>query len=331
MMKQLMEEIMKDALHLNATDIHLTLESSKGLVRLRKAGEMQPLKEVTIDVYRKFVNYLKFIAELDINEHKVPQSGRTAISIEEETLNVRVSTLPISLMSEVIVIRLLNAMEDRPSSTLFNTDGDYDFFLPYMARQQGLILFTGPTGSGKSTLMYRLIQEVVSRGRQQVISIEDPIEYQLDGMVQVEINEKANIDYAPLLKGVLRCDPDIIMFGEIRDANIASQLLKASLSGHLVLSTFHSKSAVSTLSRLRDYGLYDEEILQSLSLIVNQRIIYTRKGSFIIYESLDNSQIEILIKGGKAEHQTIVDKMGDLYEAGGLNDDEYLSYMEKFK
>ncbi|OZT78101.1 ATPase, T2SS/T4P/T4SS family [Salinicoccus roseus] len=330
-MKQLVEEILKDAMHQNATDIHLTLESAMGLVRIRKAGEMYPLKEMTVETYRKSVNYLKFIAELDINEHKAPQSGRTAINIEDTVLNVRVSTLPISLMNEIVVIRVLNAMEGRPSSALFDSPGDYDFFLPYLGRQQGLILFTGPTGSGKSTLMYRLIQEVAASGRRQIISIEDPIEYELDGLIQVEINEKANIDYAPLLKGVLRCDPDIIMFGEIRDATIASQLLKASLSGHLVLSTFHSRSAVSTLSRLKDYGLYDEEILQSISLIVNQRIIYTGGGSFIIYESLDNSQIETLLKGGTIRHQTIVDKIDALHLAGRLTEDEHLSYVEKFK
>jgi competence protein ComGA len=331
MMKQLVEEILKDAMHQNATDIHLTLESAMGLVRIRKAGVMHPLKEMTVETYRKSVNYLKFIAELDINEHKTPQSGRTAINIEDTVLNVRVSTLPISLMNEIVVIRVLNAMEGRPSSALFDSPGDYDFFLPYLGRQQGLILFTGPTGSGKSTLMYRLIQEVAAAGRRQIISIEDPIEYELDGLIQVEINEKANIDYAPLLKGVLRCDPDIIMFGEIRDATIASQLLKASLSGHLVLSTFHSRSAVSTLSRLKDYGLYDEEILQSISLIVNQRIIYTGGGSFIIYESLDNSQIETLLKGGTIRHQTIVDKIDALHLAGRLTEDEHLSYVEKFK
>ncbi|TVT29470.1 hypothetical protein FO441_04075 [Salinicoccus cyprini] len=330
-MKQQVEEIIKDAMRHDATDIHLTLESTKGLVRVRSRGEMLTLKEIGMDDYRKTVNFLKFIAELDINEHKLPQSGRTMLSIEDQKFNVRISTLPISLMNEIIVIRMLNGMEDRPSSSLFHQPRDYDFLLPFMARKQGLILFTGPTGSGKSTLMYRLIQERIASGRQQIISIEDPVEYELDGLVQVEINEKANIDYEPLLKGVLRCDPDIIMFGEIRDANIASQLLKASLSGHLVLSTFHSKSAVSTVSRLKDYGLYDEEIIQSISLIINQRILYTRNGSFIIYETLDNAQIVSYLKTGHAEHGTLEDKLSELFRTGGIDADEYAIHVEKFK
>ncbi|MFC3418119.1 ATPase, T2SS/T4P/T4SS family [Salinicoccus hispanicus] len=330
-MKQLVEEILKDAMHHDATDIHLTLESTKGLVRVRSRGEMLALKEIGMEDYRKTVNFLKFIAELDINEHKLPQSGRTSLSIEDQVFNVRISTLPISLMNEIIVIRMLNAMEERSSSSLFPEPEDYDFLLKFMNRKQGLILFTGPTGSGKSTLMYRLIQERVASGKQQIISIEDPVEYELDGLVQVEINEKANIDYKPLLKGVLRCDPDIIMFGEIRDANIASQLLKASLSGHLVLSTFHSKSAISTVSRLKDYGLYNEEIIQSISLIINQRILYTGKSSFIIYEALDNAQIATYLKTGQVEYGTLEDKLSELRRTGGLDADEYAIYLEKFK
>ncbi|GAB3071710.1 competence type IV pilus ATPase ComGA [Salinicoccus sesuvii] len=330
-MKLLVEEIFKDAIHHNATDIHLTLESTKGLVRVRCRGEMLIIKEVGLEDYRKMVNFLKFVAELDINEHKTPQSGRTALSIEGQTLNVRISTLPISLMNEIIVIRMLNAMEERSSSSLFYQPTDYDFLLEFMVRKQGLILFTGPTGSGKSTLMYRLIQDRVLAGKQQIISIEDPVEYEMDGLVQVEINEKANIDYQPILKGVLRCDPDIIMFGEIRDANIASQLLKASLSGHLVLSTFHSKSAISTLSRLKDYGLYDEEIIQSISLIINQRLIYTDKGSFIVYEKLDNTQIATFLRDGQVKCYTLRDKLSELHQIGGLNAHEYASYLEKFK
>lgn len=331
MMKLLLEEIFRDAMHHDATDIHLTLESTKGLVRVRSRGEMLTLKEIGMEDYRKMVNFLKFVAELDINEHKIPQSGRTALSVGTQMFNVRISTLPISLMNEIIVIRMLNAMEERSSSSLFHQPEDYDFLLEFMVRKQGLILFTGPTGSGKSTLMYRLIQERATSGKQQIISIEDPVEYELDGLVQVEINEKANMDYQPILKGVLRCDPDIIMFGEIRDANVASQLLKASLSGHLVLSTFHSKSAVSTVSRLKDYGLYDEEIIQSISLIINQRLIYTRKGSFIIYEALDNAQIASLLKDSQIEYKTLENKLSELHRIGGLDAHEYNEYMEKFK
>ena len=127
--------------------------------------------------------------------------------------------------------------------------------------------------------MYRLAAETAAEQTRQIISIEDPVEFDIDHVVQAEINDKANLSYGPLIRGVLRCDPDIVLFGEIRDKIIAEELLKTSLSGHLVISTFHSKSALSTLTRLKDYGLFKEEMTESISLIVNQRLIHAEQGS----------------------------------------------------
>ncbi|WP_020008414.1 competence type IV pilus ATPase ComGA [Salinicoccus albus] len=330
-MKAVLDDIIKDAMHQNATDIHITLESNTGLIRVRKQGELEPLQEVPLDAYKKLINYLKFIAELDINEHRIPQSGRTMIQIENDRIGVRVSTLPISLLNEIIVIRILNPMADKKSGDLFYEQSHYLFLKEYMTRMQGLILFTGPTGSGKSTLMYRLISDVINEQGRQIISIEDPVEHDLNGMVQVEINEKANMDYVSLLKGVMRCDPDIIMFGEIRDSHIASELLKASLSGHLVLTTFHSKSAVSTLSRLKDYGLYIEEMIESITLIINQRIIHTNKGSYIIYEFMDNTRIKDYLLNKKTDLITLEMQLEALNERKRITDDEFKNFKEKFK
>ncbi|KKK35523.1 hypothetical protein WN59_01435 [Salinicoccus sediminis] len=330
-MKTILSEIFKGAMRQNATDIHLTLESNTGLVRVRRRGEMAALCEVTMEEYRKLINYLKFTAELDINEHKVPQSGRTVFDDGELSVGVRVSTLPISLMNEIIVIRILNPMEERKSEGLFHTREEYEFLKEYMTRMQGLILFTGPTGSGKTTLMYRLLADIISENRRQVISIEDPVEYEMDGIVQVEINEKANMDYSPLLKGVLRCDPDVIMFGEIRDAKIASELLRASLSGHLVLSTFHSKSAVSTLSRLKDYGLYTEEMIQSISLIINQRLIHTDRGSYIIYEYMESGHIKDYLSGKKTDIFTLSAQLDALGKGGSISEKELKTFKGRFK
>lgn len=330
-MKAVLSKIFKGARRQNATDIHLTLESNTGLVRVRRRGEMATLCEMTMEEYRKLVNYLKFTAELDINEHKVPQSGRTVIDDGEISVGVRVSTLPISLMNEIIVIRILNPMEDRKSMGLFHTGEEYEFLKEYMTRMQGLVLFTGPTGSGKTTLMYRLLGDIISENKRQIISIEDPVEYEMDGIVQVEINEKASMDYSPLLKGVLRCDPDVIMFGEIRDAKIASELLRASLSGHLVLSTFHSKSAVSTLSRLKDYGLYTEEMIQSISLIINQRLIHTNRGSYIIYEYMENDHIRDYLSGKKIDIFSLSDQLDALGKGGSITETELKTFKSRFK
>lgn len=330
-MKQLAETIIKDAYDSGASDIHITFEKTEGSVKKRIRGKMVAVRSLETGMLKRLINYLKFIAELDINEHKVPQSGRTSFYIDDLQCNIRVSTLPLTIMKEIVVIRLLNTSAGKSSESLFYKDEDYEFLTSYMKLSQGLILFTGPTGSGKSTVMYRLATDAVMESTRQIISIEDPVEFEIDGLVQVEINDKAKLSYGPLIRGILRCDPDIIMFGEIRDSIIAEELLKTSLSGHLVLSTFHSKNALSTLTRLKDYGLYKEEMAESISLIVNQRLIHTAGGSFIVYEYLDKEMIKTHLNGGSVSYKTIQDKLQEIHEKGALTDEEYEYYHRSFQ
>lgn len=330
-MKQLVETLLKDAYDSGASDIHITFEKTSGSIKKRVRGEMTYVQTLNLDMLKRLINYLKFIAELDINEHKIPQSGRTTFYIDKLLCNIRVSTLPLSIMKEIVVIRILNVSAEKSSQSLFYKDEEYDFLSSYMELSQGLILFTGPTGSGKSTVMYRLAEDVVDEQTRQIISIEDPVEFDIDGLVQVEINEKANLSYGPLIRGVLRCDPDIIMFGEIRDKIIAEELLKTSLSGHLVLSTFHSKNALSTLTRLKDYGLFKEELAESISLIVNQRLIHAKERSFIVYEYIDAEMIQTYLNSGRIDYKTIGDKLLELHAEGALTDEEFKHYNRTFQ
>ena len=325
-MKALTESILTEARDHSASDIHITFDESGGTVKMRVKGQMAHLRDLDSDTFKRFINYLKFIAELDINEHKVPQSGRTSITLANGNINVRISTLPLTILRESAVIRILNSNENFASRELFYDEKDFIFLKEYMKKSQGLILFTGPTGSGKSTVMYRLIKDIANLGTRAVISIEDPVEYEISGLVQVEINEKAKLQYGPLIRGVLRCDPDIIMFGEIRDKTIAEELIKTSLSGHLVLSTFHSKSALSTLVRLKDYGLFKEEMAESISLIVNQRLIHTAKRSFIVCEYIENKEIKQFLNGEDVTYQTLIDKLKSIHDESGMNDEEYQHY-----
>lgn len=330
-MKETAEKIIKDAYDTGASDIHITFVKDGGSIRKRVRGKMEYVRSLDSDMLKRLINYLKFIAELDINEHKVPQSGRTTFKIGKLQCNIRVSTLPLTIMKEIVVIRLLNTSASKSSAELFYKEEDYEFLSSYMKLSQGLILFTGPTGSGKSTVMYRLAEETAGQKTRQIISIEDPVEFYIDGLVQVEINDKAKLSYEPLIRGVLRCDPDIILFGEIRDKIIAGELLKTSLSGHLVLSTFHSKSALSTLTRLTDYGLFKEEMAESISLIVNQRLIHTEQGSFIVYEYLDSNLINAALNKKDVTYRTIVDKLIEMYEEGGLTHEEFKYYNRTFQ
>lgn len=330
-MKQLVEKLLNNAYESGASDIHITFEKTAGSVKYRIRGNMMPVQTLDHDTLKRLINYLKFIAELDINEHKIPQSGRTSFYIGKLLCNIRVSTLPLTIMKEIVVIRLLNISSEKSSQSLFYHKDEYEFLLEDMKLSQGLILFTGPTGSGKSTVMYRLAQEIVEEGTRQIISIEDPVEFDIDGLVQVEINDKANLSYGPLIRGVLRCDPDIIMFGEIRDKIIAEELIKTSLSGHLVLSTFHSKSALSTLTRLQEYDLLKEEMAESITLIVNQRLIHTAERSFIIYEYMDKEMIQTYLNSGEVAYKTIGDKLLELHKEGAVSDEEYKHYNRTFQ
>lgn len=327
-MNTLLDELLSAATIENYTDIHITLEKTHGVIRARQKGQMTYVREIKLEEYKKFINYLKFIADLDINEYRVPQSGRIELVAGNELLNIRISSLPISLMNEIIVIRILNSVKNLPSKSLFYHASDYEFLKQKMKQNQGLILFTGPTGSGKSTVMYRLLEEIVNLGNRQIISIEDPIEFNLENIVQVEINEKASLDYEPLLRGVLRCDPDVIMFGEIRDKKIAKELVRASLSGHLVISTFHSKSAVSALMRLKEFGILSEELKESLTLIINQRILHFKSGSFIVYEAIEQKDIIKVLNKEDVPITTIKLKVEHLLKLGVISCEEYKSFKE---
>lgn len=330
-MRHSIEKIIVSAKDQHASDIHITLENSYGLVRFRIKGEMVNYDYVKLHEYNKLINYLKFMADLDINEHRIPQSGKTVINHEQETIAIRVSTLPISMMNEVIVIRLLLSENNLKQLKLFHNEKEMKFLQNYISKSQGMILFTGPTGAGKTTLMYQLLLNEINLSRRQVISIEDPIEYESDNIVQVEINEKTAMNHENILKGALRCDPDILLFGEIRSKSVAESLLKASLSGHLVLSTFHSKSAVATIERLKDYGLFQEEIRQSVSLIINQRIIHTDERSYLIYEHITNDDICRVLDNQEITYDTLHDKVNVLYKEKVIDRDVYEKYSKQFK
>lgn len=330
-MRQIIEKIIFNAKEQQASDIHITLESSFGSIRFRIKGEMIHYDSIKRQDYNKLINYLKFMADLDINEHRLPQSGKTVIQNAHDSVSIRVSTLPISMMNEIIVVRLLLSETHLKQLKLFKSEEDISFLQDYVSKSQGLILFTGPTGSGKTTLMYQLILNEIQKSQRQVISIEDPIEYESDQMVQVEINEKTAMNHENLLKGALRCDPDILLFGEIRSKLVAESLLKASLSGHLVMTTFHSKSAVATIERLKDYGLFKEEIRQSVSLIVNQRMIHTEDESLIIYEYITNEDIDALLSGLPIQFKTIQDNLEDLFKRAVINQDVYEKYAKQYE
>ena len=228
------------------------------------------------DLDKKIVNLIvsriKVISNLDISEKRIPQDGRTQIKIAGETLDVRVSILP-TFYGERVVMRLLMQSSQIPQ---INELGFHDSLIgdvkKLLRNSHGIILVTGPTGSGKTTSLHSFLREV-EEPHKNLLTVEDPVEYKSDNIAQIQVNEKAGLTFASALRSILRQDPDIIMIGEIRDEETASIAIRAALTGHLVFSTLHTNSAAATISRLADMGIAPFLISSSLLGILAQRLV----------------------------------------------------------
>ncbi|QLK86075.1 competence type IV pilus ATPase ComGA [Staphylococcus sp. 17KM0847] len=285
-MQLLLDTVVQFALQKQASDIHFIPSQSQVEVKLRIKDELSLYDTLNLETYQRLLTLLKFQAGLDISSRHKAQSGRY-IYHYENLYYLRVSTLPLNLGTESCVIRITPQYFQSETS-------DHAHDMGYiMEKKQGLILFSGPTGSGKSTLMYQMVLYAKQKLNLNVITIEDPVERILNGVTQISVNEKADITYNASLKAILRCDPDVILIGEIRDRTIAKEVLQASLSGHLVLSTIHANDCAGVLLRLIEMGISKQDLIQSLNLIINQRLITnTHRQRQLVYETMTQPQIE---------------------------------------
>ena len=253
-MKLLFQEIINKAISKNASDVHFIPSEDKVHIKFRVNDILETYEMFSNDIYEKLLIYMKFKANLDVSTHQIAQSGRYTYHAKS-IFYLRISTLPLSLGVESCVIRLIPQY-----FTSKREYKDFNDFKSLMNKKQGLILLTGPTGSGKSTLMYQLVLYAFQELNLNVITIENPVEQLLKGITQVSVNHKAGIDYVSSFKAILRCDPDVILIGEIRDAEVAKCVIQASLSGHLVLTTMHSSNCKGAILRLLEMGISVQEI-----------------------------------------------------------------------
>lgn len=270
---KLVNNILISAVKEEASDIHLEPGKTKLRVRFRVDGVLHTHK-IQIPTYLNaaVISRIKIMGDLDIAEKRSPQDGRFPLDISGKNLDVRVSTLP-TIFGEKIVLRLLDK-----SNILVGLDSlgidetDYEVVLDALKTVNGILLVTGPTGSGKTTTLYAALQMLNSEDKN-IITVEDPVEYQLKHVNQVQVNPQAGITFASGLRSILRQDPDIIMVGEIRDAETAQIAVQAALTGHLVLSTLHTNNAVSTISRLLDMKVEPFLLASSVRAIIAQRLV----------------------------------------------------------
>lgn len=270
--EQLADEVIAYAVREQATDIHMTPRNKDYLIQLRKTNKLIPYKKLRKDACERLISHFKFAASMDIGERRRPQSGSYACYVDGHLINLRLSTLP-SNDNESLVIRILPQYEKIPFDELSLFPSTTKKLLALLKHAHGLILFTGPTGSGKTTTLYSLINESTTIFNRHVITLEDPIEKNTDNFLQVQVNEKAGITYATGLKAILRHDPDMIFVGEIRDAETAKIAIRAAMTGHLVLSSMHTRDTKGAIYRLLEFGVNLLEIEQTLIAVTAQRLV----------------------------------------------------------
>ena len=269
---RLVNSFLEYAVNQNCSDIHLEPRESAMYVRMRIDGVLRQVFVVPKNTQSAVIARIKVMGNMNIAEHKIPLDGRSNVRIGEKDVDLRISTLP-TVYGEKVVIRLLNK-----SSSLLNTKGigltgkNLAKFNALLENSNGVILIVGPTGSGKSSSMYTMIGKLNTE-QVNLVTLEDPVEYNFDGVNQVQINEKTGMTFASGLRSILRQDPDIIAVGEIRDGETADIAMRAAITGHLVLSTLHTNDAPSTIDRLLDMGVESFLISSALKGIISQRLV----------------------------------------------------------
>ena len=264
--------LLQDAIKQQISDIHFEVDENRCHIRFRQNGLLRIITTIQKDNATRIAARIKIICQLDITEKRLPQDGHFKIQEQDHYVDVRVSTCPTT-HGEKIVLRLLDHQQLlRDIQTLGFTVSQYDSFMRAINKPQGLIIVTGPTGSGKTVTLYAILQYLNSTEKN-IVTIEDPVEINLPGINQVNINPKIGLDFARTLRAFLRQDPDIIMIGEIRDAETAAIAINAAQTGHLVLTTLHTNSAAEALTRLNQMGIKDYDVKSSLLLITAQRLI----------------------------------------------------------
>jgi general secretion pathway protein E len=297
---RMINALLTQAVRDNASDIHIEPFESRSVVRFRVDGTLKDVVEPHRALHAAMVSRIKVMAELDIAEKRLPQDGRIALRLAGRAVDVRVSTLPTG-HGERVVMRLLDKEAGRLNlSKLGMGQATLAAVQDLASQPHGIVLVTGPTGSGKTTTLYAALS-CVDATVTNVMTVEDPIEYDLDGISQTQVNSRIDMDFARALRAILRQDPDVIMIGEIRDLETAQIAVQASLTGHLVLATLHTNDTVSAISRLADMGVEPFLLSSSLIGVLAQRLVRRLCPACREAYAPSDAELELLAKFGKPQ------------------------------
>ncbi|MFC1658618.1 GspE/PulE family protein [Candidatus Omnitrophota bacterium] len=270
---KLVNQILSEAIKNRATDIHLEFHRNSVRIRQRIDGVLYNIgmPEQIKYLYQSIVSRIKIISGLDVVERRLPQDGRAKVKVKDKEIDLRISVLPSS-MGENIVIRILPTQLLLSFADLGFLPGDSDKLRQIIRKPHGIVFLTGPTGSGKTTTLYASLTEINSP-EVKIVTIEDPVEYQLEGITQIQVNPRIGLTFAAALRSILRHDPDIMMVGEVRDPETAELAIRSSLTGHLVFSTLHTNDAASGVARLLDMGIEPYLAASSIEVLISQRLV----------------------------------------------------------
>lgn len=299
----LVNSIITQAIKTKASDIHIEAQEHYSRVRFRVDGELHEIQKFPITAHSSISTRIKIMSNLNIAEKRIPQDGRIQTQVDGKPVDLRVSILP-TVFGEKIVIRILNR-----ASVLVTIDklgffqDEMELIHEMISRPYGIILTTGPTGSGKSTTLYAVLN-AINQPNRNIVTVEDPVEYMLEGINQVSVNIKAGLDFASALRSILRQDPDIVMIGEMRDAETAGIAVKAAITGHLVLSTLHTNDAPSSITRLIDMGVEPYMVTTAVVGVIAQRLVKVICPH--CKEAYNASEKEKYLMGMKNETQDVI-------------------------
>ncbi|WP_158643319.1 GspE/PulE family protein [Ketobacter alkanivorans] len=313
---QLVQSVISDAMARRASDIHIRPRESVVELYFRVDGVMQHIRSFNKKLLPAVVSRIKIVGNMDISEHRLPQDGRSRIHYLDKTVDLRLSIIPM-IHGESVVIRLLDTQFALKSLEGLGFDGrDAEELRHLLTRNNGIFLVTGPTGSGKSTTLYTALDHIRSTNVN-VITVEDPVEYHVDGISQIQVNHDTGYSFARALRHILRHDPDVIMVGEIRDEETAKMAVESALTGHLVLSTLHTNDAATTVTRLTEIGVEPYLVNSSLIGVLAQRLVRCNCVHCLAEEAIDPSVRKLL---GVAEDEVFYKGRGcDLCHNTGVS------------
>ncbi len=318
-MNRLFEQFIQVVLKHKASDVHLTLKQETLQISLRNNHGIIVL-EHKFD--SSLFHYLKYVAHLDLGNALSAQSGNFFYAINSKQLYFRFACIQTQQLQSG-VLRILNNHEKINIEELSRNANQNKIFKQWCTFRGGLNIITGPTGSGKTTTLHALLQQISSNQQLKVITLEDPIEIQSDSYLQFQINEKANFTYQEGIKHLLRHDPDVIMIGEVRDEQSAKILVRCALSGHMVFTTLHAKSCKEAIHRLLNFGIHPHDLQEVLTGLTNQRIFPTKngKGKVCIYEILQKQDLCYFFTNTRHQsgYQTIFDEIKKAYAKGYIS------------